>query len=672
MRCLKRIVPIVALLYAQVELHAFKQPGLRSAKSNKSKQLKESGQLEKNVITNLSFEKANQLRVFLKSDQARELFDKQPISKKNSFRDKLRSLAKGAEEFGTSSGTTKPKFVDNKTFFIFRSENLWDCLFYKGISFPDDSTLKIKEYKYSKQQNTFPSIKFSDANSLYNTRGLYWNFPVIDSNLKFRVYSHEKNRGYFKNGKGHGRSAEFRNDSLWHQKGSIHAKIGPDFINPSLLVPNKIDPNISIFSGLLYSSKWWKVDDTIDIDYDFKAPAIANFLANIISDENDNSRSIVNTLSILGINTKLSKEDYQLIYNPNTKNATQEDINRLILNSEVWHIGKMFQKYKSDYANTLSFYLIGPLYLNGDQVKNAQNLIDVNNKIYLKQFTNSFKGYYEMVENKLILKSNERKNKFNKLEISIANRVSEYKSAIDNYIKNLDIKSETKKAPIIKGLYLGQSIQDAKDALAKIGIESEIQFSENMKLGEIRTDLIENYLLKNNLNLSQSQGKVLQQKTNLILEDLGVKVKRENRSKIPNIKSALLLKTNFTKPNALEFLNLFGTKTNVEFDKNGRINEIVLGPKALNKLYNIRPDMELSFIAEQFVENIDGLNELKPFYNTESNTLFNNASIESGYKHVSKKGFIFTLSEITKIGTGLFDGKGVYLHLKKIKTLNFD
>ena len=96
MRCLKRILPIVALLYAQVELHAFKQPGLRSAKSNKSKQLKESGQLEKNVITNLSFEKANQLRVFLKSDQARELFDKQPISKKNSFRDKLRSLAKGA------------------------------------------------------------------------------------------------------------------------------------------------------------------------------------------------------------------------------------------------------------------------------------------------------------------------------------------------------------------------------------------------------------------------------------------------------------------------------------------------------------------------------------------------------------------------------------------------
>ena len=64
---------------------------------------------------------------------------------------------------------------------------------------------------------------------------------------------------------------------------------------------------------------------------------------------------------------------------------------------------------------------------------------------------------------------------------------------------NLDVKSETKKAPIIKGLYLGQSIQDAKDALAKIGIESEIQFSENMKLAEIRSDLIENYLLESSV-----------------------------------------------------------------------------------------------------------------------------------------------------------------------------
>jgi len=33
---IKRIVPIVALLYAQVELHAFKQPGQESTKSNKS------------------------------------------------------------------------------------------------------------------------------------------------------------------------------------------------------------------------------------------------------------------------------------------------------------------------------------------------------------------------------------------------------------------------------------------------------------------------------------------------------------------------------------------------------------------------------------------------------------------------------------------------------------
>jgi hypothetical protein len=669
----------VALLYAQIELHAFKKSGLRSTKSNKSKQLKVSGQLEENIITNLSFEKANQLRVFLQSDQARELFDKQRVSKKNSLRDSSRSIAKAAQDFGT----TKPRFVDNKTFFIFRSENLWDCLFYTGISFPDTSINKIKTLKSIREQTLLPSVTYESVDSLYKPKQPFWIFPVIDNNLSFKVYPFNQNNNYFQNGENVGWIPEFIGDSHQHNKISSNNKVDVDFIKPNFLIPSKIYPNATLFAGFLSSQQWVKHIATKNLKNSSgdKVPNAMDLALFLGYKENSNYAkhlSLNASLKILGVKSTVNNED--LIYIDGLdSNSDLFDIHRYILTSGSWHLGELFQNYSKKYGDRCgSFYLIGPLHFNDQQLKLAQKATTSNNKKYFLQFANVFKEYYTTVEGRLFKSSQQEQEILKKLEAYIAGMLREMKQIIESKKYQKNIKSKKGKSdPVLKGLYLGQSITEAKQALDKLGIKSTIAYSKNMNLESLRSGLIQNYLLENDMNIGLSEDKLYIHTANKIFESLEVKPVGENTTYFPDVNSKMVLNVTFKEPNELwflkpDFLNFFDKKSGIFFDENGRVNDIVLGPHALNKLFNVRPDMELSFIAEQFSKNVPGLNKLEPYFDTKSNVLFNNASIESGYKYESNAGFNFTLAEITKIGTGLFDGKGYYLQLKKVKTLDFE
>ena len=666
------LVPVAICIFAlNASLHTALQAQVNRESRNLKKIKKPSTSLEEEIIQYLDYDKTRELSAFLQSDLSKRLFEAKQLQKKGSLLSGLRAIARAAEEFGSSSASnnSKASFIDKNTTFIFRSENLWDCLFLKGRFYKAEAVAEIKEQKFNNVENQLPTTYYEDVLLLYNPENRK-NIPVINDALEFATFPYSQNSNYFSSGDINGSLENFREDSVWHESNSIHAKIGPDFITPNLLIPSQLSPNITLFAGYLYSTKWWDSPDTDALDYSFKGAALVEFLHKNLHWNPPNSSNITQILGEFGVAAKLSIEDFNILVDKRDGSSKRE-INYHILNNE-WHFGEMYKTYRSDFSNTSRSYLIGPLFLDPEQIRRVRETLETNNVQYLKQFSKSFKNYFGKIDQSLIRASADKKATLNVFEKSIRKRITEYQKVIDQSFADLNFTSGKRKGPIIKGLYLGQSMPDVRDALTKLGIESEISYSKNLQLADITNDLIENYILENDLSFSLKENESFIQKTHSVLEELGLKPPSFYRCSIPDIKSKILLGSKIASERGGSVLNLFGKRNKMEFDDNGRLVHLVLGPNALQELFNVTPDMDLQFIAQQFVDNIPELENLEPFFKSETNSFLNNSSLQSGYKLNSKKGFIFSLSEVTQIGTGIFDGKGYYLDLKKVKKLNFD